>query len=113
MKRNRWNPRKLLIASAGVATVNYALATGCESRSSVANLMVSPGGVGSGGTAGDRLPPEIPPAQPPGPGPTVANLVAPPPPVGVDAGQFPGFELPDAAPPDASSDDAGPPDAAS
>lgn len=61
-RRNRWNPRKLLVASAGVATVNYALATGCEgngqSISSVANLMPAPG-------AGGSLV-------------TVANLVAPP-----------------------------------
>jgi len=85
VKRNRWNPRKVLVASAGVATVNYALATGCDSSmekmSVIANLMPAPGGFG-GSYA------------------TVANLVAPPaePPIDIpsvggssssDAGQSP------------------------
>jgi hypothetical protein len=81
VKRNRWNPRKVLVASAGVATVNYALATGCESSmekmSVVANLMPAPGGYGGF--------------------PSVANLVAPPP--------EPPIELPPVG--DAGSLDAG------
>lgn len=120
MKRTKWNPRKVLIASAGVASVNYAVAAGCHDGAgtvanllpcppaqcrddggyggaSVANLVAPPGGNffggsgGSGGVAGE----------------TVANLVAPPP------GGTP--NLPDASPPDApdaSPDDAGARDAA-
>lgn len=123
MKRTRWNPRKVLVASAGVATVNYVLAIGCDGNSlgnvsSVANLMPAPGGVGGSFS-------------------TVANLVAPPldlspPPVEIvggtggtgplDAGQAPsGASAPDANPPDAAArsdagNDAGeaaPPDAGS
>lgn len=94
MKRTRLNPRKLLIASAGVATVNYAFAAGCGDKegvnySVIANLMPGPPYVA--GTAG-------------GAGPSVANLVAPPPPVGGTGGRGPGPvagaplpELPDAA----------------
>jgi hypothetical protein len=74
MKRRRLNPRKLLVASAGVATINYALAAGCSSKRGsevvVANLVAAPpgfsvddGSLGNGGSF---------------PG-TVANLVAPPP----------------------------------
>ena len=101
VKRNRWNPRKVLVASAGVATVNYALATGCDSgmgkMSVIANLMPAPGGFG-GSYA------------------TVANLVAPPPepPIEIpsvggassrDAGQGPSdASLPDAAADDAAAD---------
>lgn len=111
MNRHRWNPRKLLIASAGVATVNYALASGCEgSNPLVANLVVAPGDTGgSGGSAGGA---GRPPALPP-PGPTVANLVAPPP-ADLDAGQPPFDNRGDgsSAPADASSPDAGSPDAA-
>jgi hypothetical protein len=110
VKRTRWNPRKVLVASAGVATVNYALATGCDSgmnkMSVIANLMPAPGGFG---------------------GATVANLVAPPPdppieipPVGgassLDAGHSPtdaSTPIEASAPSDASAPDAAPiPDAA-
>jgi hypothetical protein len=93
MKRTKWNPRKVLIASAGVASVNYALAAGCHDGAgtvanlvacpasqcpegggtggaSVANLVAPPAGGnffgGNGGISGDG-------------GATVANLVAPPP----------------------------------
>src|SRR5687768_4701688 len=69
MKRTKWNPRKVLIASAGVASVNYAVAAGCnDGRGLVANLVVCPaeqcGDVGGYGGA------------------SVANLVAPPPAAG-------------------------------
>jgi hypothetical protein len=80
MKRPRLNPRKLLVASAGVATINYALAAGCSGKKGsehyvIANLMPGPPGfevddatLGNGGSS-------------PVSTPTVANLVAPPPPV--------------------------------
>jgi hypothetical protein len=88
MKRAKLNPRKLLIASIGVATVDYLVA--CNGLTSVANLMAPPDGDGYGGsvTIANLMP--APPAQggyggnatvanlmpaPPG----VANLVAPPP----------------------------------
>jgi len=72
MKRARLNPRKLLIASAGVATVNYAFAAGCgggkgERESVIANLMPGPPYV----SFGDAGPSNA----------TVANLVASPPPI--------------------------------
>jgi hypothetical protein len=80
MKRPRLNPRKLLVASAGVATINYALAAGCSGKKGsevfVANLVASPPGfsvdddtLGTGGSSPGAFPG------------TVANLVAPPPPV--------------------------------
>jgi hypothetical protein len=80
MKRPRLNPRKLLVASAGVATINYALAAGCSGKPGsvavVANLVASPPGfavdedtLGNGGASPGAFPG------------TVANLVAPPPPV--------------------------------
>jgi hypothetical protein len=85
MKRTKFNPRKLLIASAGVATVNYAAAIGCNGLagsdiSTVANLMPSPGG-GTGGTytiANLVAPP--PGGMPYGGAASVANLMPPPPP---------------------------------
>ena len=98
MKRPRLNPRKLLIASAGVATVNYALAAGCSDGKKgttvvVANLVPGPPGLvvpmGDGDTS---------------PG-SVANLVAPPPPVS------PGpvlFEPRDAGAKDATPGDSAP-----
>ena len=104
MKRPRLNPRKLLVASVGVATVNYALAAGCGGNkgpniSVVANLMPGPPGFeldpGTPGTGGSF------------PG-TVANLVAPPPPVSPSPVRF---EPPDAGAPDASSRAAAPSDA--
>jgi hypothetical protein len=116
MKRTKWNPRKVLIASAGVASVNYALAAGCGGESLVANLVACPAsqcpeGGGNGGASVANLV-----APPPGGsffggsggisgdgGATVANLVAPPP------GGMP--NLPDASTPDAP-DDAGAADAA-
>jgi hypothetical protein len=117
MKRTKWNPRKVLIASAGVASVNYALAAGChDGAGTVANLVACPPsqcpeGGGNGGASVANLV-----APPPGGsffggsggnggfgGETVANLVAPPP------GGTP--NLPDASTPDAP-DDAGAGDAA-
>lgn len=106
MKRARLNTRKLLVASAGVATLNYAMASGCGGTSTVANLVVAPaagaGGTGGGspGTVANLVAPPPPMGGTGGgtfnPGP-VANLVAPPPPV-VDAA------VPDAAQLDAASD---------
>ncbi|MET0411842.1 MAG: hypothetical protein ABW217_11135 [Polyangiaceae bacterium] len=80
MKRAKINPRKLLIASIGVATIDYI--TACSGRAEdvvvvVANLMPPPYemGVGGNGTVANLV------APPPGvAGATVANLVAPPPP---------------------------------
>lgn len=100
MKRTKWNPRKVLIASAGVASVNYAVVVGCndgDGAGIVANLVVCPpsqcssGGTGNGGFAGA----------------SVANLVAPPaePPADLPP------NVPDASAPDASPDDAGAGDA--
>jgi hypothetical protein len=103
MKRPRLNPRKLLIASAGVATVNYALAAGCSDGkrgqfSVIANLMPGPPeccvDVGTGGSF---------PGTVPG---TVANLVAPPPPVSPSPVSFEPRDaaVQDAAPGDADAD---------
>ena len=89
MARRRPNPKKLLVASVGVATLNY-LPTACSSNSTstVANLMAGPpystgGGAGAGivdsgadaadakhAGGGTSIPPS----------PTVANLMAPAPP---------------------------------
>jgi hypothetical protein len=100
MKRPRLNPRKLLVASAGVATVNYALAAGCGDGKKthevvVANLMPAPPslvGVDPIGSGGSRA--------------TVANLVAPPPPVSPPPVSFEPRDagLKDAAPGDADAD---------
>jgi hypothetical protein len=102
MKRQRLNPRKLLIASAGVATVNYVFAAGCGGKEApgyefVANLMPPAVGGSLGGFGG-----------PPSFGGTggvyqggVANLVAPPP-----------LPSPSPMPPPANSSDADVPDAA-
>jgi hypothetical protein len=110
MKRMKWNPRKVLIASAGVASVNYAVAAGCHDGgaslpcrssqcssggvggASVANL-VAPFPVGDGGFSGA----------------TVANLVGPPP---GGTPNLPDASVPDASAPDASPDDGGARDAA-
>jgi hypothetical protein len=105
MKRAKINPRKLLIASVGIATIDYIAA--CSGRASdeitvVANLMPPPYemGVGGNGTVANLV------APPPGvAGSTVANLVAPPPGVGGSGNVFiPRDAGPDAAPngPDAS-----------
>ena len=82
MPRNRPNPRKLLVASIGVATLNY-LPSACSNSegSSVANLMAPPVEAGkskrdSGADAADARPTGT--AVPPSP--TVANLLAPAPP---------------------------------
>jgi hypothetical protein len=106
MKRTKLNPRKLLVASIGIATIDYIVACGGDVNDvanpetphgtpsvggsgvgpppSVANLMIPP--MGRGGTGG------VP--------PTVANLMAPP-----DAGNpQPGQ---DAAVSDAGEVDAG------
>ena len=98
MKRPRLNPRKLLVASAGVATINYALAAGCSGKKGseyyvIANLMPGPPDCcvddGTGGSF---------------PG-TVANLVAPPPPVSPPPVRFePRDAGKDAAPGDADAD---------
>lgn len=123
MKRTKWNPRKVLIASAGVASVNYALAAGChDGAGTVANLLPCPPSqcpdvAGNGGASVANLV-----APPPGgnfyggsggdsnggfSGASVANLVAPPP------GGTPNVpNIPDASAPDASPDDAGVRDAA-
>jgi hypothetical protein len=95
MKRPRLNPRKLLVASAGVATMNYALAAGCSgSKKSqewiIANLMPGPPCCVDDGIGGSF------------PG-TVANLVAPPPPISPPP---PLFEPRDAAVQDAAPGDA-------
>lgn len=80
MKRPRLNPRKLLVASAGVATINYALAAGCSDKKGreyyvVANLVPGPPGFAvDDDTLGNS-------GSSPVSTPTVANLVAPPPPV--------------------------------
>jgi hypothetical protein len=99
MKRRRLNPRKLLVASAGVATINYALAAGCSSKRGsevfVANLVAAPPGVAvDDGTLGNG-------GSFPG---TVANLVAPPPPVSPSPASFEPHDAgQDAAPGDAAA----------
>jgi hypothetical protein len=83
MPRHRPNPRKLLVASIGVATLNY-LPTACTGT--VANLMASPDiGTGGGGPGPARdSGADAADARPTGtaipPSPTVANLLAPAPP---------------------------------
>lgn len=82
------NPRKLLIASVGVATVNYL--GSCTSKSggpTVANLMAVPaGGVIDAGRDGAAEAGPAPTTTVPMPPPTVANLVAAPPPMGKSRG---------------------------
>lgn len=103
MKRPRLNPRKLLIASAGVATVNYALAAGCSGKKGseyyvIANLMPGPPDCCTADGTGGSFPG------------TVANLVAPPPPVSPPPVTFEPRDagLKDAAPEDAApASDAG------
>jgi hypothetical protein len=121
MKRTKWNPRKVLIASAGVASVNYALAAGCGGQSdTVANLVACPPsqcpeGGGNGGFSGASVANLV---APPGgsffggnggnggySGASVANLVAPPP---GGTPNLPDASTPDPDAPDASPDDAGP-----
>lgn len=109
MKRTKWNPRKVLIASAGLASVNYAVASGCGGDTLVANLVLCPVSEcppgGSGGASVANLV-----APPPGgnggfAGASVANLVAPPPGGSFNSpdGSAPDPDAPDAAP-DASPD---------
>ncbi len=90
MKRAKLNPRKLLIASLGVATIDYI--AGCSGLAedgiitTIANLMPPPYEMGVGGTStvANLV------APPPGAaGSTVANLVAPPPGVGGTGNVFP------------------------
>ena len=108
MKRPRLNPRKVLIASAGVATINYALAAGCSGKKGsevyvVANLMAGPPGFSvDGGTLGTG-------GSSPGVIPSVANLVAPPPPISPPPVRFEPRDagLQDASPGDVPSADAG------
>jgi hypothetical protein len=132
MKRTKWNPRKVLIASAGVASVNYAVAAGCNDGASlVANLVACPaegcgdvGGYGGASVANLVAPP---PAAGSGnffggnggiggdggfAGASVANLVAPPPGGTPNLPDASTPNLPDASTPDASPDDAGARDAA-
>lgn len=111
MKRTKWNPRKVLVASAGVATINYAAAAGCggEASITVANLVPCPphqclvddSGFGGASVANLVAPPPDGGGNGGFAGASVANLVAPP-------------VLPDAGSPDASPppDDAGAADAA-
>ncbi len=109
-KRLRFNPRKVLVASAGVASISYLSTTGCATDPLVANLVASPGGFG--GSYGGSSPN-------PGPGGSggfggsslIANLVAPPP--GGGGGSSVNEPLdasPDGTPsnvPDGSPDDGG------
>ncbi|HEX3593604.1 MAG TPA: hypothetical protein VHU80_00845 [Polyangiaceae bacterium] len=83
MTLRRPSPRKLLIASVGVATLNY-LPSACSKDSSmttVANLMRPPLDAGSrqGDNGADAALDARPEAGPP-PSTTVANLVLPAPP---------------------------------
>lgn len=90
MSVRRTNPRKLLIASVGVATINYL--GSCSSKSggpTVANLMVGPiptSGVIDAGRDGAGEAGPAPTNTVPMPPPTVANLVAAPPPMGKSRG---------------------------
>lgn len=73
MPPRRLNPRKVLAASVGVATLNY-LGSACSNSDggvSVANLMAPPVDGGRDGARDSGKHPEA--------SPTVANLVAPPP----------------------------------
>ena len=77
----RLNPRKILVASVGVATLNY-LGSACSSSSgsSVANLMAPPARDGAAGdAAGDGAIDGPVRDAAPRPPPTVANLLATPP----------------------------------
>jgi hypothetical protein len=104
MKRRHIAPRKLLVASVGVATLNYlgVAPTACggeaiEHDKNTTDGSVATGGkTGSGGAVGSGgKPPPSPtvanlmappgPTMTPPPFPTVANLMAPPPPTIVDA----------------------------
>jgi hypothetical protein len=78
------NPRKLLVASVGVATINY-LGSACSSTTSstVANLMAPPHAT-DGGTKDAALDARKdaaprPTSTTPAPPPTIANLMAPAP----------------------------------
>jgi hypothetical protein len=104
VKRNKWNPRKVLIASAGLASVNYAVAAGCNGNEPlVANLVACPPAQcppsGAGGASVANL--VAPPAGGNGVGAfggaSIANLVAPPPPV-KNVADIPDADTLDAAP---------------
>lgn len=89
MSVRRTNPRKLLIASVGVATINYLGSCTSKSGGTVANLMAPPvptGGVVDAGRDGAREAGPAPTTTVPMPPPTVANLVAAPPPMGKSRG---------------------------
>lgn len=81
MQERRVNPRKLLVASVGVATLNY-LGTGATACS---GKVVDSATQRVGDAGHDARPPTPPTATvanllaPPPPMPTVANLMAPPP----------------------------------
>jgi hypothetical protein len=105
MKRAKLNRRKLLIASVGVATIDYI--TACSGRAddvitSIANLMPPPYemGVGGNGTVANLV---APPPGVAGTPSTVANLMAPPPGAGGTGNVF----IPRDAGPDAAPDAAG------
>ena len=76
MTRRRLSPRKLLVASVGVATLNYlgAAPTACggkadEGPTATGGNGGQGGSAGSDGSVGNLMPP---------PNPTVANLMPPP-----------------------------------
>jgi hypothetical protein len=73
MTRRRLSPRKLLVASVGVATLNYlgAAPTACGGKAVDESPAATGGNGGQGGdgSVGNLMPP---------PNPTVANLMAPP-----------------------------------
>jgi hypothetical protein len=48
-KRNRPEPRKLLVASIGVATISYVGMFGCSDTASSGGNLMAPNGVGTGG----------------------------------------------------------------
>lgn len=115
MKRTKLNPRKVLIASAGIATINYISTTACGGRGeSVANLVAPPqGGTGGaqmmgGGTGGSPYVANLvaPPQGGTG-GSLVANLVAPPPMGGSTSAPRDASTDAPVFLPDASGDDAG------
>jgi hypothetical protein len=91
MTRRRITPRKLLVASVGVATLNYlgVAPTACggttidETKEGTGGTAGAGGGAGAAGGsgAGGKTPPSptVANLMAPPPSPTVANLMAPPP----------------------------------
>jgi hypothetical protein len=77
--RRKLPGRKLLVASIGVATMNYAAACGYKSSADTSSNVQPPAAVDPG--TKDPVPPtsgNLAPPNPPNPPPTAANLVAPP-----------------------------------